>query len=134
VNDEEIARYRAVVVADSSQSLTARTTGVLPGQDTLTVSRFEHKLRAQLAGLGCGYLPVGHAAEHLASGRLVALKLVSPKAPVALRYAWRKSGRGRALDWWLARLAVARVRSRLLEPPPGTSTGRGRTGSGAGKQ
>lgn len=133
INDAEIARHRAIVVADSSQSLTARTTGVLPGQDTLTVSSFEQKRSAQLAGLGCGYLPIGHAAPYLATGQLIALKLESPKAPVSLRYAWRKSGRGRALDWWLSRLAVARVRARLLAPPsdrlePRVSTESGRAG------
>jgi DNA-binding transcriptional LysR family regulator len=117
VEDAQIAAHRAVVVADSSQGLATRTTGVLPGQSTLSVSSFKHKLQAQLAGLGCGYLPLHHAAEHLASGRLLALKLASPKAPVSLRYAWRKSGRGRALDWWLSRLALARVRARLLAPP-----------------
>jgi DNA-binding transcriptional LysR family regulator len=114
VEDARIVRHRAVVVADSSQGLSARTTGVLAGQDVLTVARFEHKLQAQLAGLGCGYLPLNHAAEHLAAGRLISLELAAPKAPVNLRYAWRMSGRGRALDWWLSRLAVPRVRSRLV--------------------
>jgi DNA-binding transcriptional LysR family regulator len=108
IEDIQIERHRAVVVADTARALTARTSGVLPGQPTLTVSSFQLKLEAHLAGLGCGYLPWNFAHPHVAAGRLVSLRLISPKPPASLRYAWRK---------------VGRVRTRLLASPAHIGSG-----------
>jgi DNA-binding transcriptional LysR family regulator len=48
ISDAELARHRAVAVADSAQRLPAITVNLLPGQDVLTVSSIEAKLEAQL--------------------------------------------------------------------------------------
>ena len=89
----------------------------LSGQDLLTVASFEQKVAVQVAGLGCGWVPEPFARPWLASGRLVAKQVEQPRPPAALRYAWRRAARGKALAWWLERLEVARVRERLLEGP-----------------
>lgn len=114
IDDATLLGYRAIVIADSSRALRPGSAGLLPGQDTLTVSGIAQKLAAQIEGLGCGYLPTSLAAEALADGRLVPLTRRSARPALALRYAWLRAGRGRALDWWLSRLAVTRVRTRLL--------------------
>jgi len=50
----ELARHRAVVLADTSRELAARTSGLLEGQDALRVPDMQSKAAAQAAGLGGG--------------------------------------------------------------------------------
>jgi DNA-binding transcriptional LysR family regulator len=114
ISSEVLRGYRAVAIADTSRDMPAHTTGLLVGQPLLTVASFEQKLAAQLSGLGCGYLPEVLARPYLQSGQLVSRRLAEPRARTLSRYAWRKSPAGKALAWWLGRLAVARVRQRLL--------------------
>jgi DNA-binding transcriptional LysR family regulator len=114
VEDTSLLAHRAIVIADSSRGLSPGSAGLLAGQATLTVSGIAQKLAAQIDGLGCGYLPMSQAAAALAEGRLIALTRRSERPALTLRYAWLRAGRGRALEWWLSRLAVARVRGRLL--------------------
>ena len=118
IASELLREHRAVAIADTSRTLAARPRGLLSGQPTLTVASVEQKVAALVAGLGCGYLPEAHARPHLAAGRLVARRLAeASQSTTPVCYAWRKAGRGKALDWWLARLAVPRVRALLLAGP-----------------
>ena len=113
----DVLRHRAVVLGDTARVLPLGTAGLLAGQDTLTVGTLGQKLAAQVAGLGCGWLPEPFARAPLAAGRLVAREVAEPRPPVQTRYAWRKAGVGNALRWWLDRLALARVRQLLLDGP-----------------
>jgi DNA-binding transcriptional LysR family regulator len=114
----ERVRHRAVVAADSSRRLPARTVGLLSGQDTLTVPDMAAKLAAQLAGLGVGFLPLHLVQPELAAGRLVvkALEEGNPGEPLCL--AWRAGHRGRALGWFREWLAATDWRARLPPPRP----------------
>ena len=53
----EIRRHRQIVVGDTSQELAPRTTGLVGAANVLTVPTMAAKIQAQVAGLGCGYLP-----------------------------------------------------------------------------
>jgi DNA-binding transcriptional LysR family regulator len=112
-----LLEHRAVAVANSARNLPARSVGLLNGQPLLTVATMEHKLAAQIAGLGVGYLPEPFARPHLRAGRLVARRTSASERLGQLRYAWRSADRGKALAWWLARLEVKRVRDALLAGP-----------------
>ncbi|MFZ5556123.1 MAG: LysR family transcriptional regulator [Pseudomonadota bacterium] len=101
---DRILEHRSVAAADSSRHLPARTTGLLSGQDVLTVHDMAAKVAAQVAGLGVGWLPRYLAAPHLVSGALVAKETDEPKTRAALFLAWRTSHRGRALKWFQERL------------------------------
>lgn len=99
----DIMRYRAISAADSSRNLAPRTSGILTGQDVLTVPDMQAKLQAQIAGLGVGYLPKKLAEKHTASGELV-IKLVAEPKPEATSFlAWRSKG-GKAQQWLLTEL------------------------------
>jgi DNA-binding transcriptional LysR family regulator len=111
---ELIRQHRAIVVGDSGHSLPDITAGLLSGQHTLTVPTLEAKLAAQLAGLGCGHLPRKLAAPHLASGALVERETVEAKPAGIAHIAWRAASRGKALKWFLAKLAEPQVRQMLL--------------------
>lgn len=96
-----ILEHRAVVAADSSRRLPTRTVGVLEGQDTLTVADVDAKIAAQVAGLGCGFVPAHLARQELAAGRLIARRVEEPLAPARLVLGWRAERPGRAQTWWI---------------------------------
>ena len=98
---EDILGHRAVVVADSSRNLPPRTTGLLSGQDTLTIADAAAKLRAQVMGLGVGYLPQCLAEAAVARGELVIKRTEEAKVSQMLYLAWRTAYRGRALKWFV---------------------------------
>lgn len=104
-----IRRHRVVAVADSSRSAPARSSGVTGAVDVLTVDSLRAKLSAQLCGLGVGFLPANLAAEAIAQGRLVALRVAAPKPRVALSVAWRAQGAGPAALWFVERLQRLRL-------------------------
>lgn len=125
--DSLIGQYRAVAVADSAQRGTGISIGLLQGQDVFTVPTMQHKVEAQLRGIGCGFLPLPLAQAYAQSGRLV-LKTVQRGPRVArVGYAWRttpgRTGKaataqqGRALQWWLAQLTHPNTRAAMLTHP-----------------
>ena len=116
--DEELRVHRAVAVADSTQRGNGVTYNLLPGQDVLTVPTMQHKLEAQLRGLGAGFLPLPLAQPFINAGRLIVKTVQRPNRVIHLAYAWRQprnSGdTGRALRWWLERLQHPTTRAALL--------------------
>jgi DNA-binding transcriptional LysR family regulator len=100
-----IQQYRAVSIGDTGRTLPTISTGLLSGQDTLTVPSMQAKLTAQLAGLGCGHLPRALAVPHLRSGALVEKETMEAKPDTASQMAWRTDARGKSLKWLLSRLS-----------------------------
>ena len=116
--DEELRGHRAVAVADSTQRGSGITHNLQPGQDVLTVPTMQHKLEAQLRGLGAGFLPLPLALPFINAGRLVVKAVQRPNRVIHLAYAWRQprtaGDTGRALRWWLERLQHSTTRAALL--------------------
>jgi DNA-binding transcriptional LysR family regulator len=102
----DIVDHRAIVVADSSRNLPPRTTGLLSGQDTLTIADAGIKLQAQAMGLGVGYLPQCLAAAAVARGELVIKETEEAKVSQMLFLAWRTTHRGKALKWFVDQVVV----------------------------
>ncbi|HEY0906818.1 MAG TPA: LysR substrate-binding domain-containing protein [Methylophilus sp.] len=100
----EIVQFRAVAAADSSRNLPPRTSGILSGQDILTVPDMDTKLQAQINGLGIGYLPRQMALAAAARGLLVIKAVAEPKPVAPVFIAWRQqrqSEMGKAMQWLL---------------------------------
>ena len=110
----EILKHRAVVIADTSRQLLARSAGLLSGQDTLVVPDFSAKLAAQMAGLGVGHLPLPLAAPDIAAGRLVVRRTREARPNLPLHIAWRSDHEGLALEWFLEKLEDRALCARLL--------------------
>ncbi len=106
LTDQLLQQHRVVAVADTTQGLPARTVGILPGQNVLTVPDQQMKIQAQRAGLGIGTVPRHLIEEDIRAGRLVA-KITehgnSIKTP--LLYAWRTQHQGKGLAWLKRRLS-----------------------------
>ena len=100
----DILQYRSIAAADSSRNLMPRTSGVLSGQDVLTVPTLEHKLKAQIAGLGVGYLPIHVAQDALKNGSLVVKQVAETKPDAAMYLGWHAQNEGKAHTWWIKQL------------------------------
>jgi len=111
---EEILKHRSIAAADSSRNLPPRTSGLLSGQDVLTVPDIRHKIAFQRAGLGVGYLPVHMTRDDVAAGRLLIKEVVEPKPAVPMSIAWRTGERGKALAWFVERLADEELLAALV--------------------
>ncbi len=118
LSDALIGQHRAVAVADSVPSGAGLTLGLLSGQDVLTVPNMNAKLRAQLRGLGTGFLPRYLAQPHIDRGALVVKQVQRAQRIARCSYAWRQdpAGKpGRALQWWLQQLEAPATRKALLD-------------------
>lgn len=111
----ELSRHRAVVIADTSRELDARTVGLIEGQDVLRVSDMRTKAAAQIAGLGVGQLPAWLADPEIAAGRLIELQIADPRPPLQSHIAWRNRQIGKALRWFLDELAEPATLAALNE-------------------
>lgn len=114
VPPDEILKYRAVAAADSSRNLPPRTSGLLAGQDVLTVPDICRKIEFQRAGLGVGYLPLHLTRDEVAAGRLAIKQVMEPRASLPMYIAWRTGGRGKALKWFLDRFEDKKLLAVLL--------------------
>ena len=108
LSNQDIIQYRAVAVAvaDSSHNLPPRTSGILTGQDVLTVHNMESKLEAQMMGIGVGYVPKHLAMRYTAEGRLTIKRVAEHKTIAPTYIAWRHNTDktdGKAQQWLLKR-------------------------------
>ncbi len=104
LSEEERVKHRAIVVKDSSRERPALTLRVFEKQQRLVVPTIEHKIAAQCAGLGAGFLPRHRIENLLRSGELVVLDTAVPIPPSQLFVAWRTGNKGKALSWFIDRL------------------------------
>ena len=111
---QDILQHRAISTADTSRNLPPRTSGLLDGQDVLTVPTMRAKVAAQIAGLGAGYLPLLWASPHIAAGRLVRKDVEGPKSMTNVYFAWHPRQAGRALKWFLDRLRDKAIQRYVL--------------------
>ncbi len=118
LSEDDRRAHRVVAVADSTLRGRGVTHNLQPGQDVLTVPTMQHKLEAQLRGLGVGFLPQPLAQPYIDAGRLVVKPLQRTSRTQRAAYAWRQDtgprGAGRALQWWLERLQHPKTRHALL--------------------
>ncbi|MCH9799892.1 MAG: LysR family transcriptional regulator [Betaproteobacteria bacterium] len=113
LNNQDIIQHRAVAAADSSRHLAPRTSGILSGQDVLTVPDMHAKVRAQIAGLGVGFIPKQLALQH--QDKLV-IKEVSESKPIGPTFlAWRNDAEiGKAQQWLLKQLEQLSLEELLM--------------------
>lgn len=101
----DLEPYPAIVIADSSQLLPARNSGLLNSRNVIRVGSAEEKIQAQIAGLGVGFIPRHLIREPLARGDLVTKDCYLPRSPQTVYLAWRSGQEGKALAWFIDALA-----------------------------
>ncbi len=111
---ETILKHRAISAADSSRRLPPRTSGLLTGQDVLTVPDMRTKIEAQRAGLGVGFIPKHLGLIEAQAGRLRIKEVLEPRPSTPIFVAWPSAQKGKALAWLLKRLVDEEMRRALL--------------------
>lgn len=101
---EELIQYPSIVISDTSRSMPARSSGLLEGQPILIVPNMEAKIRAQISGLGIGYLPRNRVETFLTKGELVEINVNHQKSKTYLKAAWRTDVKSEILQWFIKEL------------------------------
>ncbi|HEX4842089.1 MAG TPA: LysR substrate-binding domain-containing protein [Limnobacter sp.] len=102
---DTIRQHRAVAVGDTSRNFKPLTLGLQSGQAVLTVPNLTAKVKAQVAGLGCGWLPWHMVQDELQQGLLMVKATEEPLRRTPLCFARPRASTGKAMDWWSAHLA-----------------------------
>lgn len=113
LTSDQLSPYRAVVVADTSRELDARSIGLQEGQPVLRVPDIRAKASAQASGLGIGHLPRWLAQPYLDTGTLIEKQLNEARQPMPLHIAWRSREIGKGLRWFLDALTEESMRQAL---------------------
>jgi DNA-binding transcriptional LysR family regulator len=98
LSNTDIAQYRAVVAHDTARNWIAQTQSVISEDKYFYVPSMEYKIQAQIAGIGCGFLPRCRIQKFLENGQLIELKISSERPLVPLYLAWKVVNRGKALS------------------------------------
>jgi DNA-binding transcriptional LysR family regulator len=118
LNNQDIIQFRSVAAADSSRNLPPRTSGILSGQDVLTVPDMQSKVDAQILGLGVGYLPKKMAETYAKNALLIIKEVAEPKTLAPTFLAWRSTGHessmGKAQQWLLKKFEQLTLDELLL--------------------
>ncbi len=116
ITNEEIKEQRSIAIADTARGFMPRSSGILPGQNVLTVSNFQEKIDAMLAGLGVGYLPILLAQDYIQAGKLVVKEVeqLPSKSKTLLSTAWRQNLMGNGVAWFIKKLKDKKVRRKIL--------------------
>jgi DNA-binding transcriptional LysR family regulator len=101
VDAAAIQAFPTIVVADSSLSSPARSSGLLESRQIIRVAHALAKIQAQMMGAGVGFLPAHLIQKELSSGDLIALDCSVPRPNIPLYLAWRKGNKGKALAWFV---------------------------------
>ncbi|HSX84390.1 MAG TPA: LysR family transcriptional regulator [Cellvibrio sp.] len=101
VDAAAIQAFPTIVVADSSLSSPARSSGLLESRQIIRVAHALAKIQAQMMGVGVGFLPAHLIQKELSSGDLIALDCSVPRPNIPLYLAWRKGNKGKALAWFV---------------------------------
>lgn len=113
LQNQDIQQYRSISAADTSRNLPPRTSGILSGQDVLTVPDMYSKLQAQIRGLGVGYLPTHLAQQYVATGELLIKQVAEPKPEAAGFLAWNSNG-GKAQQWLVKQFEKLKLEQLLM--------------------
>lgn len=107
---EQIALHRAVAVGDTSRTFKPLTFGLQAGQAVLTVPNLRAKVQAQVAGLGCGWLPWNLIEDEVQTGKLIVKATDETPRQAPLCCAWQRGNSGKALGWWTEYLRTVNLR------------------------
>lgn len=100
---DELTQHRIIVVADSARNSAPLTFRVGRTQPTLTVTNFEAKCDALVAGLGVGSLPEDYALPLITQNKLKQIASMPKEPAQKVIIAWREGGQ--AKQWFVERLS-----------------------------
>ena len=114
VPHEALEHYPSIIISDTSQSISKRSSGTITRQPKIIVPTMENKIRAQVLGLGIGYLPRPRVQHLLDEGQLVELEVTYQARSGHLNIAWRATSTSPTLAWFLEVLKKEEVLKKLM--------------------
>lgn len=111
LTEQDTQAYATIVIRDSATQSPIRAHRSLGERSMLRVASMEQKIKAQLQGIGVGFLPRHKIEPYLDSGELVVLR-IEKEAPVTNQYcAWRSANTGRATKWFVDKIINGKIYS-----------------------
>ena len=115
VPHEMLEAHPSIVISDTSQSIAKRSSGSISRQTKIIVPTMESKIRAQVFGLGIGYLPRLRIQALLNEGLLVELEVThQAKRSGPLKIAWQSTSTSPTLAWFLEALNSENVLKKVM--------------------
>lgn len=112
----ELRRYPAVCIHDTSIRLQPKIAWQLRGQKALVAPDYYSKIAMHVAGLGIGFLPSHICRSYLDDGDLVERRVDESKQPTPLFLAWRDDPVRPCFDWWLKKLRQCEIQEQFFRP------------------
>lgn len=107
IEAEHLQDFPAIVVADTSQLLPVRDSGLFESKQVIRVNNMTSKLEAQKQGIGIGFLPHHIAKASLEDGTLIEKACKIPRPNQDIFIAWNKDHEGKAFEWFVDKLCQA---------------------------
>lgn len=101
VDAAAISAFPTIVMADSSLSSPARSSGLLESRQIIRVANATAKIQAQVMGVGVGFLPRHLIQTEINNSELIVLDCTVPRPNIPLYMVWRKNNVGKALEWFI---------------------------------
>ena len=108
LRNDQLRRYPAVNIRDTSHRLTKRTAWKLSGQKEIIVPDLDAKIASHKLGLGVGFLPAPVARTLIDRKQLVERPVVAGRSPSPLALALRREGAGK-IAAYIKELVAARA-------------------------
>lgn len=109
VSRRELAKYRQVIIHDSSIIDVPRSSEMYSEHRRFYVSNMAQKIQAQRQGIGFGFVPYEAIKGYLASGEMKVLEVEGAASTHTSLVAWKVANQGKGLK---------RLRELLLSPEP----------------
>ena len=109
VSRRELAKYRQVIIHDSSIIDVPRSSEMYSEHRRFYVSNMAQKIQAQRQGIGFGFVPYEAIKRYLASGEMKVLEVEGASSTHCSLVAWKVTNQGKGLK---------RLRELLLSPEP----------------
>ncbi|MBS0271272.1 MAG: LysR family transcriptional regulator [Proteobacteria bacterium] len=123
IRPEALESYPTIIISDTSQSISKRSSGVVSYQPKIIVPTMAEKIKAQIFGLGIGYLPRLQAQPFLNTGDLVELDLTHHvKKKAYFKIAWQLNSVSPTLKWFLERFESEETLQNFLKEPKAIKT------------
>jgi len=98
ISHNDIEDYRTVIVHDSAQHEAPWSINVIEQSRHFYVGTVHDKIKAIIAGIGIGFLPIARVETYLKNGRLIALEVQETRQPFSTFIAWKLVNRGKGLQ------------------------------------
>lgn len=108
LTNDQLRKYRALCVHDTSRVFEGRHTWYLNNQEILYCPNMTFAVEAAITGLGIAFLPHFLVKDEINKNNLVIRKVAEPKEPSAHYFAWPRNDTGKAIQWCVNYFSTAK--------------------------